>query len=274
MKPAFIRLHTFFLASFCAAAGFFSIQAHAGAWLQPQGSGYDAFQAGAFYGNDFFDVDGLRQKQPSFSKVEANYYIEYGATSWLTVGANLFVNRASQSGKKNLGISDSEFFSRMPLFEYDQWVISAQPLIKLPSLYEHSGTPRAGSKSTDGELSILFSRPYHLLSDHDYIDSRIGYRARSNGLSNQIRTDISYTLFLTDDIAVIPAYRTVFSSQLPDAGTFAQDGDQDFNLHRAEIGFSWQFSAHERVLFTAFSHIAGNNAGAGEGFTIGVGRNF
>ena len=251
-----------------------STQAHAGAWLQPEGRGYKAAQASYFSGDVFFDASGAQQSQPRFSKIEANYYAEYGALNWLTVGGNFFVNRASQSGQHNIGIADSELFAKLPLLTYDGWVSSVQPLIKLPSQYQDNHALRAGSRSTDLELSLLTSKPYPLLSDHDFLDSRIGYRIRSRGLASQWRTDIAYTMYLTDALAIIPAYRTILTTEINDGTTFRQDGEQDFDLHRIELGVSWKMDEKTTLLAAAFSHIAGVNAGGGHGITLGAGWNF
>lgn len=248
--------------------------AFAGAWLQPQGSGFAAVQFNTLRSDEFFDDAGTRQDQNRFSKHEINLYAEYGYTDWLTVGANLFVNRASQGDDSNIGLADSEFFARMKLAEYEGFVASIQPLVKLPSLHETRDAPRAGSQSFDTELSLLVSGNLPLISDRDYIDTRIGYRERSRHLKGQYRIDIAYGLGLSESVTLIPAYRSILAQQIDDDATFREDGEQDFDLHKIELGLTWQYAPGEYVLASVYSHIAGSFSGAGEGITLGLGWQF
>ncbi len=180
-----------------------------------------------------------------------------------------------ESGKTNLGTADNELFAKLPLITYGGFVTSLQPLIKLPSRYQdNDGIPRAGSRSTDAELSLLISKPYALLSDQDFIDARVGYRSRSRHLGGQIRTDISYAIYVLPELAIIPAYRTILSSDTIEDASFSQNAEQDFNLHRIELGLSWQWCDAYALLANVHSHVMGANTGAGEGITLGVARRF
>lgn len=248
--------------------------AYAGAWLQPKDSGYIAVQASAFRSDAYFDDIGEKQDQQRFTKYETNLYAEYGMRSWLTAGTNLFVNRASQGDDSNVGLADSEFFARLKLAEIEDYVISIQPLIKLPSLHEDRDPPRAGSRSMDEELSLLVSGHYPVISDRDYIDLRIGYRNRSRGLNGQYRVDVAYGIHLSDHFTVIPAYRSVIAQQMEDNATFREDGEQDFDLHKMELGFAWEYAPNHQALLSVYSHVAGSFAGAGEGITFGIGWQF
>lgn len=248
--------------------------ATAGAWLQPKGNGYSALQISAFRSDAFFDASGARQDQRGFSKYEANFYSEYGYRSWLTVGTNLFVNRASQGDDSNVGLADSEFFARMKLAEYEGFIASIQPLIKLPSLHEDRGAPRAGSRSFDTEMSLLISGNLPLISDRDYIDTRIGYRERSRHLRGQYRIDIAYGLGITDTVTLIPAFRSVISKKIDETAVFMEDSEQDYDLHKLELGLAWEYAPNEMALLSVYSHVAGRFTGDGDGITLGLGWRF
>lgn len=250
------------------------LPAHAGAWLQPEGRGYVAAQFGTLRSDAFFDDVGEKQDQQRFDKYEINLYSEYGLTPWLTVGSNLFLNRASQGDDSNIGLADSELFARMKLAEYEGYVLSIQPLIKLPSLHEDRDPPRAGSRSFDEELSLLLGGKYPIISERDYIDMRVGYRNRSRHLNGQYRIDVAYGIYLSEQLAVIPAYRSVIAQQIDDNATFREDGEQDFDLHKLELGLAWQYAPDQYALFSVYSHVAGSFTGAGEGFTLGLGWQF
>jgi len=264
LRPA---LYVFCLSLFTEAA-------FAGAWLQPQGKGISVGSATAFTSDEYFDEAGARVSQATFRKYELQSYNEYGLSEHWTLGANLFFNRVTQSGTKNAGIADSEFFARRLLYQTDGMVISAQPLFKLPSDYADNTPPLGGSKSTDSELSILGGFHMPLISERDYLDMRAGYRIRSRGLSPQMRADVAYGIYLMQNLLVVPALRTVTSIH-PDTNTvYREDGEQDYDLIKSELGLLYYMSDTHWLQFTVFQHNAGVLAGAGEGISIGIGNVF
>lgn len=249
--------------------------AHAGAWLQPRGSGQFISQ-GTYYSNDqFFDRDGDTQPQSRFSKYELQPYVEYGLRDNLTVGGTFFVPLTRQSGNEKLGIADPEFFARTLLWHDNVQRISLQPLIKFASIYRNTNTtPRSGSKSSDAELSLLYGRNLNLISSRDYLDTRIGYRARSGDLHNQVRVDAALGLQPHPDWYIIPAVRGVIATHLPEGEPFRENGDLDSDLLRAELGIAYDLSALRRLQVTAFTHAAGRQTGAGFGITTGFTQQF
>jgi hypothetical protein len=245
-------------------------QAVAGAWLQPAGKGYTASVISVFSTDRFFDVAGIKTPQSRFTKIETNFYAEYGLYEWLTIGSNLFINRAQQDGIHNLGIADPEFFIRLPLLDYQGWRTSLQPLIKLPSLYENSNTPRAGSRAMDLELSLLLGRNITLYGFDGYMDIRLGYRNRSRGLDAQYRADIAYGLHVNNRLTLIPAIRAIIAKNIDPNEPFREDGEQNFDLFKLELGLQYQLDNGKKLIATGFTHTKGANAGAGNGISLGV----
>ncbi len=264
-----LRPFLFFLISFVVTSA-----ARAGAWLQNTGEGMAIVSGTYFTSDSFFDEAGNSQPQDRFRKHEMQAYGEFGATKDWTVGANLFLNRVAQSGEQNIGIADSEFFARRQLYRTDDMVISTQPLIKLPSLYRESNPPLGGSRSADGELSVLAGFAMPVMSSHDYLDTRVAYRARSKGLSSQFRGDIALGMYLRPDILLVPAIRSITSIHPDETNAFREDGEQDYDLLKTEIALHYQVSETDWLQLTAFQHSAGALAGAGVGVSIGLGRKF
>jgi hypothetical protein len=244
----------------------------AGAWLQEDGGLLVSTQALYYQTDSYFDVTGEELAQRDFTKQELNLYTEYGWSEKFTLGANLFINRVEQ-GDDNFGIADPEFFARATLFKTDNSVISIQPLIKLPSLYQYGGSPRGGTDSFDGELSLLYGRNMPIISARDYMDMRVGYRERSDGLNGQYRVDVSYGLYVTDYLLCVPAFRSVIAAK-NDAQTFNNNGSLDYDLYKAEMSLYYPLNDFQQVGMGYFHHIAGQQTGAGQGFSIGLVQRF
>lgn len=251
-----------------------SAAAHAGAWVQPQGNGLFIAQA-SYYGTDtYFDTNGNLQPQPRFQKYELQPYAEYGVLDWLTVGGSAYVQSVSQSSQNNYGIADPELFARARIYQDDSQVVSIQPLVKLPSRFAQNSAVRGGSKSTDIELSALYGRNLNFISPHDYADVRLGYRQRDRGLSPQWRGDVAVGLGVTKTIQIVPALRTVISTNLKDATTFSEGGDLDYNVLKAEVTGIYTLSDTQWVQASIFSHIAGIQTGDGYGISLGFAQRF
>lgn len=246
--------------------------AHAGAWVKDRHSGYAALTTNYYQTGNFYDDNGNSQSQDRFHKFEENLYIEWGISADTTIGTNLFGNYVSQSGKGNVGLSNSEIFLRQKLYADESSVISFQPLLKFASLYQHEN-PRGGSSSYDGDFALLYGRNLHILSDHDYLDSAGAYRLRSDGLASQWRLEAKLGLGITDALTFIPAIYTIRSISPENSSVFTQSGDLDYSLTKLELGASYRYQGRYYTL-TLFRHIEGEQTGSGQGISVGIGVPF
>jgi hypothetical protein len=248
--------------------------AHAGAWVEPKGEGLAIAQATYYSTGSYFDTSGEKRSQSRYTKYEFQPYVEYGALNWLTVGASAYAQAVSQSGLTNYGLADPEFFARARLWHNATNVVSIQPLIKLPSNFADDNPPRGGSRSFDAELSALYGRNLNILSANDYLDTRLGYRIRNNGLSDEWRADIALGMNVTDKIQLVPALRAVIASDIRNAAQFSESGDLDYDEAKAEFGGYYHFNDRQWVSATLFKDIAGVQTGDGYGATIGFAQRF
>lgn len=254
----------------CSAA-----PAFAGAWLQPKGDGLFITQATYFSSDAYFDESGQKIDQRTFKKWELQPYAEYGLTNTLTVGGSLYAQQVSQSGDSNGGIGDPELFFRTRLWHNDRETLAIQPLIKLSSAYAHDTVPRGGSRSTDGELNLLYGRNLKLWWGlTGYTDMRVGYRVRSRGLNPQWRTDAAVGINLSEQWQIIPAFRSVIAAKYDDTGGFREDGEQDYDLYKIELTGLYNVDKKHWVHATLFDHVGGAFTGAGRGFTLGFAERF
>lgn len=256
-----------FSLAFLVALTFHSA-AHAGAWLQPEGKGQYITQVTYYSNDEFFDTNSQRIDQPRFSKYEIQPYLEYGLTKRVTIGATGFVQHVSQSGESNNGLADPEFFARTELWGTETKHLSIQPLVKFSSYFESEGPPRGGSRSTDFELSLLYGQNLHILDARDYLDVRAGYRLRANQLNDQYRADAALGLNLTDKWLLVPAMRATVSSHIDESTVFAENGEQDYNLLKVELGAHYRLAPDKLLGLNAFNHVYGTQIGNGMGLTL------
>lgn len=258
----------------CCLALLISTTAYAGAWTLPKGDGLAITQATYFSSDQYFNVDGTTIDQPTFKKYELQPYAEYGVKNWLTVGGSTYLQRVSQMGDDNYGVADTELFARFRLWQPEHGVFSVQPMIKLPSRFGESGLPRGGSRSTDLELNLLYGTAGQRWGLPYYTDMRVGYRTRSRDLNAQWRADIAVGINLTDQWQIIPAFRSVIATQYDESMLFREDGEQDYDLAKAELTVAYHLDEKRWLQATAYDHIAGAQTGAGRGLSIGFARRF
>lgn len=249
-------------------------RAYAGAWTQEQGKGLAVSSTSYYSTSEYFDTNGDTQPQSTFNKQELNLYGEYGFRDDMTLGLNLFLNHVEQDGITNTGLSNTELFLRQRIFRDDARVISLQPLIKLPSLDAEDRTPRGGSKSADGALYLLYGENLRLISDRDYMDLALGIRARSDGLAPQWHLDAKLGLRVLEQLTLTPALYHTESISPDTRQVFAESGDRDYSLTKAELSAAYMLGDGRYVQLAFFAHIAGKQTGSGNGITVSYGVTF
>ncbi|MDX2095881.1 MAG: hypothetical protein SFW64_08100 [Alphaproteobacteria bacterium] len=252
----------------------FTPAAHAGAWLQPEGQGLFIANATYYRSDRFFDSAGHKQPQPRFAKYEFQPYGEYGVTRWLTLGGSAYLQHVTQSGRANDGLADPEFFARTTLWQRGSERLAVQPLVKFAGGFRRAGTPRGGSRSTDAELSLLYGRNLDLLSRRDYLDSRVGYRVRSQGRSPEWRGDVALGLGIRDTVQIIPALRAVVASAPDKTPDFSENGDLDSSVLKMELAGIYHLEPHQWVQASLFRHVIGFQTGDGYGLSLAFAQRF
>lgn len=248
--------------------------AHAGAWTQAQGSALSMRNLTYYSTDHYFDARGGRHTQPQFTKYEFQPYLEYGVTNDTTVGGTAYLDMARQSGTSNIGLADPQIFVREKLYQDNHQVVSLEPLLKLPSSFIYSVSPQGGSKSVDLDLSLRYGRNQPMLSVNDYLDTRLGYRVRSRGLSDQVLIDAALGFKLDDSWEILPALRSTLATNLTKATSFSENGDLDYSLLKAEFGVLYHFTSETSLQTTLFDHVAGVQTGEGFGISLGFAQRF
>ena len=270
------------------------LPALAGAWLMPKGETLAILNTTYFESDQFFDANGDKQDQNTFTKYELNAYAEHGMTEDWTVCINLFLSTLDQDveenaflqtpdgpqqfrvlvGQGNIGFTDPELFARYRLYQDDDYVFSLEPVIKFPSVHAEGLVPKGGGEQFDFELAALGAMNFQLGGRYHFADLRLAYRHRGDELEDQLIAELQLGLRLTDSFMLIPGVFLTESTDLPTDQQFAFDGRNDFDLLKLELTGWYDLSPQHFVRASAFAHVDGKNTGDGEGVTIGYGWRF
>lgn len=249
-------------------------QAFAGAWTQDAGKG-QLIVNGLYYTTDtLYNNQGNKNSQARYSKYELNPYLEYGLADGITVGSNLSLQRASQSGQSNWGIGDSEFFLRARLWQRDGFVLSAEPMFKLPSPEDSRETPQLGGRHPDVGMGLSAGYGFSAWGQNHFADLDVGYRYRFADPKDQVKIAATVGLGVTSNWMVMPQAFATLRASKPDVVSFTQSSGDDYNLVKLQLSAVYKYSDTTSLQFGAFSHFDGRNVGAGEGVLLSVWKKF
>ncbi len=265
-------------AAFVVACIFIPTLSYAGAWTQPEGSG-QVILNGWYYSTDsLYNNSGTEVSQGRYRKYELNPYLEYGLMNGVTIGTNLSLQRASQDvaggSVTNYGIGDSEFFARFRLWEQYGFVISAEPLVKLPSPESDDETPVLGGEHADAGLSFAAGYGFNFFGMNHYITADAGYRHRFGDPKDQIRYSATLGVSVTPKLCIMPQIFGTHRTSDPAAATFTQSSGDDFNLTKLQLSAVYKYSDDVSLQVGGFSHVDGKNVGAGDGALFSVWKKF
>lgn len=254
--------------------------ASAGPWLQPKGQG-QLINTALYYSTDYYyDNQRQRRPQPRFTKWQLNPYAEYGLTDRVTVGVNAFLDsvmtEAPAAGMQgdNTGLSDTEFFTRFRLAQWEGGVLSAQPLIKLPSLYATGGLPRSGTEEFDAELRLMAGHGVSLWGQSHYSALEVAYRSRFGEPGDQFRADFTLGVRPDGQWLLLPQLFTTWRIDAPAAAGFTQSGQDDYDLVKAQFSAVYQLTDEWALQAGGFQHLYARNTGAGGGALVALWKRF
>ena len=269
-----MRLH---LSLLCTAIGIAAPNlAYASAWTQEAGK-TQTIVTGSYYTADrYWNNQGKRQSQPDYHKYALNPYIEYGWRDDITFGANLSLETAHQDAftggreTNNWGLGDSEFFVRKRLFNRKGFVVSAEPMVKLPSPESSKSQPRIGSSNPDIGFGLSGGYGFSAYGQNHFADVDTQYRYRMGSPSDQVRISGTLGIGLSDNWMLMPqtfmTYRTADSS----TAAFTQSSGDDYNLIRMQLSAKYKLTDSVAVQFGGFKDVDGKNTGTGTGALLAL----
>ncbi len=157
---------------------------------------------------------------------------------------------------------------RQRIWQQGPWIISAQPLIKLPSLFRYGFLPHSGSDSTDIEMRLLSGYGFSLFNQSHFINIETAYRKRFGAAGDQWNSSMALGLRLDDKWMLLP--ELLFVRNLSEDSAFTQGGEDNYDLIKPQFSAVYQFNDRIALQAGAFTHLAGNNTGAGSGILFSI----
>lgn len=268
--------HCHFLVSLLLAGfSFATADAHAGAWTQSKGSGQLITTATHYTTETRYNNSGDRTSQPRYSKNELNFYGEYGAWDGITLGGSAFLTHADDSSDSRSAVADSEWFARFRVLQGTNYVVSIQPMVKLPSpMGDANDRPAIGSRNADAGLSLLAGTNFRLFGRDHYADASAGYRYRFGDPQDQVQLAGTVGISITDALTIMPQlFQTIRVDDSASAG-FTQSPRDDYNLTTLQLSALYALNDRDSVQAGGFYNPAGNNVGAGGGVLIAYWKRF
>lgn len=260
-------------------AALFPFGVVAGAWPQKAGEGMLILNSTYYTADEYFDNSGKTTSLPRFDKYELNPYLEYGYSDAITLGANIYLEHNTSDGlasappNDNTGLGDSEFFLRARLWEQGRFVISAEPLIKLPSPSANTQSGSVGSDNIDVAMGLSFGYGLPMYGRNHYVNLDTSYRYRTGGQADQIRLAATAGINLTPQIQLLPQAFAYYRTSDPYQASFTQSPEDDYNLLKLQLSAVYHFKTVS-VQAGGFIHAEGENTGAGHGGLFSVWRKF
>jgi hypothetical protein len=245
------------IAFFCATVSC----AHAGAFLEPTGEGQIITSVSFSDTTRAFDANGKLIPVPSYRKFELGTYIEYGATSWLTIVASPSFDRIQNAPspgitKTTAGIGDTGVGARIGIYQTPDFAFSVQGIVRPPfglqtdsanDFYTHS-------QVWTGELRGLFGYGTQVWGYNSFADLEMGYRWNDVGTPNEWRADLTLGIHATEKILVLAQDFAAIS----DGRSFS---NPSYFWNKGQVSGVYAFSAVWSAQIGGFLTIAGRNAG-------------
>jgi len=251
----------------------------AGAWTQPQ-SEAQLIITGSYYSSDsYWNNLGSKQHQPNYTQYALNPYFEYGLTDSLTAGTNLLLERAHQNSATNsysphYGLGDSEFFLRQRLWQNNGFVVSAEPMVKLPAPENSHAQPQLGGSSADAGMGLSGGYGFKACGLDHFIDLDTQYRYRFGTPKDQARFNATLGVGVTQRLTIMPQLFTTYRLTSPRNAAFTDSSADDYNLVKLQLSGVYKLGEKTSVQLGVFDNAAGRNAGGGTGIFIAFWEHF
>lgn len=280
------------LTAFCASL-LPSLPAQA-AWLRDEGAFFTSQTVDIFKSRHFHHPDGEKEKNapiPVYNKQEYTTYLEYGWHKNITIGGKVSLthveslepNYGAASGfirhaEHNWGITQPELFLRTPITSFStgsfNWILSAQPKIKLPSLFLEGGTPRSDTDDIDGEMRFLMGINGTIKNKPHFLVLEGAYRHRTGELHDQWLYDATLGIDITPRLTALSQLFLVRSNDLPKTSPTMDFYLQDYESDKAQMSLVYRLTKDVRFQAGGYMHLSPRNTGAGKGAIFSIWREF
>ncbi len=239
--------------------------AHGAAWTQKKGDGLIIASFTYDTAKKSFNAVGGLESSPDFEKLEANIYIEYGFTDWLTVlllpGYQQVSTGFSGAKRVESGINNTGLGGRLRLFKKGGHVVSVEGTFFLPGGLNTAETTVLSRGNGDLEFRALYgaSRDFTFFSRTfpGFLDVQVGYRQRDGAPANEFRADMTFGLRPFKRWQILAQSFNIISDG---AGKqTAQNAFPAFNIHKAQLAGVYDVSKRFSIQIGGFRTLVGRN---------------
>ncbi len=234
--------------------------ARAGAFMEPIGEG-QIIGSATFSDTTRLFANGKLVPVPAYRKFELGTYIEYGATSWLTIVASPSMDRIQTSPspgftKTTAGIGDTGIGTRAGIYQTPNFVFSVQGMIRPPLGLQTDSTNGFYTHSSiwTGEVRALFGYSTRIYGYDGFADFEAGYRWNDSATPNEWRADLTLGVHVTENILVLAQDFAAVS----DGRRFS---NPSYYWDKGQVSAVYAFNAAWSVQIGGFLTLAGRNAG-------------
>jgi protein XagA len=177
--------------------------AQGGAWLEPPGEG-QVILGGTFSDSlRAYDANGRLAPVSSYKKLELTAYAEYGATDAITLIAapSVLDFRAKPPGQSYAGMGVVEAGGRVKLYEYEEWIFSAQATLR-EATRARSRIFLDTGQGLQADARLLIGRTFTILGFPAFSSLEIGYRS-PGGFGHEVRADATLGVRPVEKILVL-----------------------------------------------------------------------
>jgi len=244
------------------------------AWLQDDGS-WQVLQTATYYKTDsYYDPAGVRQPSGRFQKKEVDLYAEWGAADDWTIGVQASLSQSEHyhsPGSGELvesGLSNVAFFSRHPLWQKGEDIISFQPWVKFPVQSSQDIAAGNPEKAWEAELRLLYGHCFcddDIASPDHFSNLEVAYRKRYGDATDQLRIDATFGFRPQDDILLMPQlFATISTNDVFRAGGNLVN-PYDYNSAKLQFSVVKDVDRHWSMQFGGYRYVWSENTGGGGG---------
>jgi protein XagA len=246
-------------------------EAHAGAWTLRKGEGQAIAGVIATKSTHAFDDDGDTVSIPTYDKVEAGIFVEYGATDWLTLLVSpelLSVDIASPVNAQSTGPGYLDLGARARLWSDATSVFSTQIVGSLPGQHDKYDPAEIGNTDAELDLRLLYGRSFTLANCEAYFDGQLAYRFRFDDPPNEVRIDLTLGVRPHPRLTLLAqSFNTISDGT---ANNIFEDGRE----HKIQLSAVWNLTENWAVQLGGIATIAGEEALAQRGVVAALWRRF
>ena len=212
--------------------------------------------AGYSEGSRRFDQWGHAVPSPSFTKLEASGYFEYGVTDWfdLVLAPTLAHEHDGPATNSVTGSDASAFGGRVALYEGRGNVVALQALVQPPMGGESLDQELAdgGARAFAVDARLMLGRSFTVLGWPTFVDIDPGVRFRAAPFANEARVDATLGIRPWPRVLVLVQD---FSSFAAPSGTLIERVDDS----KLQVSAVYDLSKIWSVQVGGFRTFAGRN---------------